>query len=315
MTATLMPSTPWADNPYEQILKSAQRINWRIEDIIGGDKQLDFSRPFLPESLAQVQAIPGLSDAERLLLNQIRGNSYLHIFGLVEEFIVPAVLDQVRQDDYRDLAAVQALLHFAEEESKHIRLFRRFSEEFEAGFGHRCEGIGPVPTIVRQVMSHQPLGILLIILYIEWMTQHHYLASVRGNYLENLDPQFCSLLRHHWLEEAQHATLDTLMVERLAPTLSAEALQAGLNDFFALLELIHGGLMGQVQLDLASLERATGKSYVGAQRQTMQRLQERAYAWTFIGSGLAQRNFLKTLSSLDARAHQQVLVLAEAYRI
>ena len=36
--------------------------------------------------------------------------------------------------------------------------------------------------------------------------------SIRDD--QGLDPQFASLLRHHWMEEAQHAKLDTLMVGR-----------------------------------------------------------------------------------------------------
>ncbi|WP_017302055.1 hypothetical protein [Nodosilinea nodulosa] len=79
------------------------------------------------------------------IADQIRGNSYLHLFGAVEEAIVPSVLNQVKTTGLNDIIATQALLHFAEEESKHIRLFRRFAEEFELGFSGRCDGIGPVP--------------------------------------------------------------------------------------------------------------------------------------------------------------------------
>ena len=39
-----------------------------------------------------------------------------------------------------------------------------------------------------------------MILQIEWMTQRHYLDSMVDN--ENLDPQFKSLLKHHWMEES-----------------------------------------------------------------------------------------------------------------
>jgi hypothetical protein len=40
------------------------------------------------------------------------------------------------------------------------------------------------------------LGILCITLHFEWMTQSHYLESIRDNEAENLDPQFCSMLKH-----------------------------------------------------------------------------------------------------------------------
>ena len=134
-------------------------------------------------------------------------------FGLVEEFILPFVLDharpQLNEDDYR----TRALLQFASEEAKHIQLFREFAEEFKQGFVTNCETIGPAEEIGKAVLSHSPLGVALVILGIEWMTQKHYLESVRDD--KELDPQFKSLLRHHWIEEAQHTKLDTLMVQAL----------------------------------------------------------------------------------------------------
>ena len=35
---------------YEAALANAQRVNWTIDDIIGGENRLDFAKPFLPES-------------------------------------------------------------------------------------------------------------------------------------------------------------------------------------------------------------------------------------------------------------------------
>jgi len=46
------------------------------------------------------------------------------------------------------------------------------------------------------------------------MSQGHYLGSVKDN--QDLDPQFKSLLKHHWIEEAQHARLDGLLLKSLA---------------------------------------------------------------------------------------------------
>src|SRR5262245_40235157 len=96
---------------YQSTLAAADAIHWRIEDIIGGDKRLDFSKPFMPEALAQTQSLSFLDEEEKKLLNQIRGNTYLSIFGLVEEFILPFVLDVTRQhlqpDDYQTRAYLQ----------------------------------------------------------------------------------------------------------------------------------------------------------------------------------------------------------------
>ena len=35
---------------YESALAASSRINWKVDDIIGGDKKLDFTKPFMPES-------------------------------------------------------------------------------------------------------------------------------------------------------------------------------------------------------------------------------------------------------------------------
>lgn len=134
---------------YESALAASSRINWKVEDIIGGEKKLDFTEPFMPESLAQVNEISFLNPAEKMTLNQIRGYEYLSMFGLVEEFILPYVVDHARPrfsgDDYR----VRALLGFAGEEAKHIHFFNRFRDEFEEGFGSHCDFIGPAEDVTR----------------------------------------------------------------------------------------------------------------------------------------------------------------------
>jgi len=71
---------------YQAVLAASEAPRWRVEDIIGPDKQLDFTKPFMPESLARVERLSFLTAEEKIVLNQIRGNAYLCIFGLVEEF-------------------------------------------------------------------------------------------------------------------------------------------------------------------------------------------------------------------------------------
>jgi hypothetical protein len=115
---------------YASALAASQRINWRVEDIIGGEKRLDFDKPFMPEALARVAPLDSLSAREKLLLNQIRGHGYLYQFGLVEEFILPFLLDHTRTRLTGDDARCRAFLQFAGEEAKHIDLFKRFRAEF-----------------------------------------------------------------------------------------------------------------------------------------------------------------------------------------
>jgi hypothetical protein len=296
---------------YKETLEASDKIGWRVEDVIGGDKRLDFGRPFLPESLARVESMDFLTKDEKVLLNQIRGYGYLYTFGLVEEFILPFVLDHARPqldgDDYR----TRALLRFAGEEAKHIQLFKEFAAEFKNGFATRCDTIGPPQEIARAVLSHDPLGVTLVILQIEWMTQRHYLDSVRDN--GALDPQFKSLLRHHWMEEAQHAKLDTLMAEALADNRSPAEIEAGISAYAEIGALLDGGLRQQVEFDLESLERAAGRTMNATEKDRFRSMQAQAVRWTYLGSGMTHPKFLETLGTISPDARMKIEAMSGAF--
>jgi P-aminobenzoate N-oxygenase AurF len=296
---------------YQAALAASESIHWRIEDIIGGEKRLDFSKAFMPESLAQTEPLTFLTEEEKQILNQIRGNAYLCIFGLVEEFILPFVLDHARSqlqgNDYR----VRALLQFAGEEAKHIQLFKRFRAEFEEGFGTTCQVIGPPEAIAAEILTHDPLGVALTTLHIEWMVQRHYVESIRDD--QDLDPQFKSLLKHHWVEEVQHAKLDTLMVEALAVSRSEEKVMNGVDEYLAIGGFIDGGLKQQVEFDLTSFEEASGRLLTDAEQEEFRRVQLRANRWTYLGTGMTHEKVLETLQSLSPKARQKVESISPAF--
>ena len=296
---------------FKETFDSAEKVTWRVEDIIGGDKQLDFKRPFLPESLARANSLEFLTGEEKRLLNQIRGYGYLYTFGLVEEFILPFVIDharpQLNADDYR----TRALLRFAGEEAKHIQLFKQFATEFKQGFVTSCDAIGPAEDIARAVLSHHPLGVALVILHIEWMTQRHYIDSVHDD--GTLDPQFKSLLRHHWMEEAQHAKLDTLMVETLCDSSSPEEIKKGIDDYAALGGLLDGGLRMQVEFDMQAFQRASGRALSEAEQDSFRTLQTQAIRWTYLGSGMTHPRFLETVGDISPAARAAIENMAGAF--
>lgn len=296
---------------YQETLATSEKITWRIEDIIGGGKKLDFAKPFMPESLARVQGLAFLSPGEQRVLNQIRGHAYLCIFGLVEEFILPFVLDHARPQLQGDDHQVRALLNFAGEEAKHIHLFKVFRAEFERDFGHHCDVIGPPEAIAKAVLAHHPLGVALAILHIEWMTQRHYVDSIKD--AQELDPQFKSLLKHHWMEEAQHAKLDTLMAEAIAARCSPAEIEQGVGDYLKIGMLIDGGLEAQTKFDLEALERVTGRRFGESQSREAFEQQRQANRWTYLGSGMTHPNFLATLGSLSPAGRKQVEGVAPAF--
>jgi hypothetical protein len=181
---------------------------------------------------------------------------------------------------------------------------KRFSEEFKRGFGCECAVIGPPEEIARAVLAHDPLAVALAILQIEWMTQRHYIDSVRDN--QQLDPQFKSLLRHHWMEEAQHAKLDTLMVESLARSYTRKEIESAVEEYIEIGAFIDGGLRQQVEFDLESLTRATGRQLSTEERETFISLQHQANRWTYLGSGMTHPNFLASLETLSPAARRRI---------
>ena len=297
---------------YEEVLAASEKVRWRVEDLIGGDHRLDFGKAFLPESLARTEPLGFLTAAERRSLNQIRGHAYLRIFDLVEEFILPFVLDHARpQLPEGDSQRVRALLQFAGEEAKHIDLFRRFGQAFTAGFSTPCAVIGPPRDVASAVLGPPPLAVALVILHIEWMTQRHYLESVKDD--RDLDARFASLLRHHWMEEAQHAKLDTLMVEELAATMTPETVDRALDEYLEIGGFLDAGLGTQAELDVAAFERATGRILSADERAEVMAVQRQANRWTFLGSGMTHPEFLSTVGRLRPLARTRLEQVAQNF--
>jgi P-aminobenzoate N-oxygenase AurF len=296
------------DFNYQATLATSLRAQWQLDDVLRTDQELDFSRNMMPESLARTAAIDSLNPFEQRILNQISAHQYLSIFGVVEEFILPFVLDHARphlmEDDWR----VRALLNFAGEEAKHIHLFKRFHGAFVRGFPVECQMIGPSEAIGAEVLRHDPLAVALVILMIEWMTQAHYIGSIKND--GDLDPLFKSLLRHHWMEEAQHAKLDTLIVEALAEGRTEEQFYKVVDEFLEIGGFLDNGLQAQAGFNLDTLEKAIGRP---VDREAILPQQHQAARWTYIGSGLVHERFKSTLESLSPRAAERLAEVAPVF--
>jgi len=291
------------DYTYKAVLASSLRAQWELDDVLAPEQELDFSRDFMPEALARTSAAPGLvNDDERQMLNHIAAYQYLCYFGSVEEFILPFLMDHarpmLRQDDYR----VRALLNFASEEAKHIHLFNRYREAFERGFPIACQMLGPREVLAQRVLSHHPLAVGLIILMIEWMTQAHYVGSIRDD--SDIDPLFKSLFKHHWMEEAQHAKLDTLIVDALAEGRSERELAQVTNEFFQIAGFLDKSLQVQARFNVESLERGLGRTIDGRDALIVQ--QYRAARWTYLISGLTHDRFKATLEASSPKMAARV---------
>ena len=294
---------------YEATLASSIRAQWQLDDVLRDDQELDFSRNFMPESLARTAALVELNPFEQRVLNQISAHQYLTIFGVVEEFILPFLLDHARphllEDDWR----VRAILNFASEEAKHIHLFKRFHQAFVRGFPVECQMIGPSKDIGAEILRHDPLAVGLVILMIEWMTQQHYLGSIRDD--GDIDPLFKSLMLNHWKEEAQHAKLDTLIVDALAEGRTADQIEKAIDEFFEIGAFLDGGLKVQAGFNLDALEKAIGRKIEN--RDAVLEQQHQAARWTYIGSGMVDERFIETLKTLPGNAAARIAEAAPIF--
>lgn len=297
------------DFNYQTALASSLRAQWALDDVLREDQSLDFSRNMLPESLARTAALNQLSLSEQRVLNQISAHQYLCIFGVVEEFILPFLLDHARPcllgDDWR----VRAILNFASEEAKHIHLFKRFHDAFVRGFPIECQMIGPSEAIGAEVLKHDPLAVGLVILMIEWMTQQHYLGSIRDD--GEIDPLFKSLMKHHWMEEAQHAKLDTLIVDALAERRSEAEIDRAIDEFFEIGSFLDEGLKTQAQFNLDALEQVIGRKLEG--RDEIAAQQHQAARWTYLGSGMVHDRFKATLKAMSPAAAARIAAAAPMF--
>jgi len=308
---TLGDASVTALQDYQHLLETSQRVNWRLEDLIGEGRRLDFTRPFLPETFAQTEPLGFLSPAEKLKLNQIRARGYLALFELVEAFVVPFISEQADDGAATEPFRKQALRHFVGEEEKHRQLFSTVLREFDAAFGTECGLIGPAEDICRAILGHGPLAVTVAILGLEWMSQGHYLGTVKDN--RDLDPQFKSLLKHHWIEEAQHARLDGLVLKSLAQRSSAQDIATAIQEYLEIGAFLDAGFKQQAELDLKALERAIGRTLSEDERRQTLEVQHRALCWTFLGSAMENRNFLAVLASISDDAAARVEQAAKSF--
>jgi hypothetical protein len=297
---------------YASCIRGSEKVSWRIDAVMPPDTKIDFSRPFLPEGLFAIEKLACLTPAQRLMLNHISGNSYLNLFAFVEEYITAMAVQHAQAELFGDHVAVRALVRFAEEESKHQQLFWRYCSTFERDFGHKCHLLGAAAEVAGVILGKGPLAVTLITLHLELMTQAHYTESVRGN--QNLDPLFCELLRHHWMEEAQHARLDALELDKLLDISSPDQIATCFDEYIGLLDAFDGLLLAQSKLDLQTLSEALGQTFSDTDNDTIVRSQHIAYRNTFLVSGMSNKSFLETVKTISPAAADRITTKAAELR-
>src|SRR5215831_9822931 len=298
---------------WDPVIHSSEKVAWTIESVLGPEARFDLRRPLLPDSLANVAKISCLSDAERLTLNQIRGHAYLYLFSFVEEYIIATAVRHSSAEVFGDHTALRALLRFAEEEVKHQEMFRRACRLFKQSFGHEPEVLPNPQAVAEVILSHKPMAVLLITLHLEIMTQQHFVESFRRGTTDELDPLFRQLLRHHWLEEAQHAKIDTLELHKLSADATPELREQSIDDYLKIVGALDGLLTQQAKNDIATLARVLGRQFSEAEHREMLEAQAGAYRRTFVGLGISSPAFVEEVQRLSPAGALKVAEVSKKY--
>lgn len=297
------------DYSYGDCLENAIKSAWTVDDCFQG-RDFDFSKRFLPDRIAGVDGVSCLDAEEKRTLNQIRGNSYCHLFAFVEEYIIPMVLDHARDDVYGDETRLRYLIQFAADETKHQAMLKRAMTQIEAGLGVSCGLVSGREDVARAVLGKSRLTALMLTSMVEWFTQQHYVEHVRDN--GGLDELFRDILRCHWIDEAQHAKADSLLMEEVAAALGMEGRERAVDELLELGTAVDGLLAQQVELDIAALEAACKRTYRDYEKDEIRRHQRRSYRWTFLVSGMQHPKFVRIVDELTIAGGEKIAGAAAA---
>ena len=167
---------------------------------------------------------------------------------------------------------------------------------FEKGFGVKCGLIPAREEVARVVLGKSRLCTYLLTSMVEWLTQLHYVEHMRDP--SELDALFLDLVRYHWMDEAQHAKIDSLLIEEICQDCSEADGEHAIDELLELGGAVDGLLSQQGDFDLVSLEQAIGRGFSPGETAEIKRHTQRARRWTFLVSGLEHPNFVQIVSEL-----------------
>jgi len=130
-----------------------------------------------------------------------------------------------------------------------------------------------------------------------------------------LDPLFRQMLKHHWLEEAQHAKIDVLELERLAADASPELREESIDDYIKIVGALDGLLGQQAANDVASLSKILGRKFTEVEHREIMDAQVDAYRRTFVGLGLWSPAFRSEVERLSPAGARRIAELAQKYPV
>jgi hypothetical protein len=295
---------------YAKCIEVSKRVRWDIDrDVIRGRK-FDFSRKFLPDGISKVNELGFLTADERRQLSQIQGRTYANMFGLVERFIGPKILEVSRDHWLGDQTKFEALVRFTDEELKHQELFRRIermaAEKMPEGYSFL-----PQPNEVASVvLGKSTWAVLALTCHIELFVLAHYHASIDPD--TGLSDLFKDVFLYHAREESQHAILDELEWRRENANLSAAERDIAVDDLIALVGAVDGLLQLQAGADADYFLKVCGRTLTTEQQAQVRAGVLKAYRWQYIVSGVEDSRFQAILGDMITPEQGQRIAAALA---
>ena len=281
---------------YARCVEVSKRVRWEIErDVIRG-RAFDFEQKFMPDGLSQVSRLPFLSAADQRLFSQVQGRTYANMFGLVERFIAPKMLEASRDHWFGDQNAFEALVRLTDEELKHQELFRRIERMCAAGMPDGYKFLPDANAVASVVLGKSTWSVLALICHIEIFVLSHYREAIEPDPI--LSPVWKDVFTFHAREESQHAILDELEWKHEDAKISAEAREQAVGDLIELVGAVDGLLQIQARADAEYFLKVCGRSFSAEEAERVRDAVLGAYRRQYIISGVKEPRFRAILGGL-----------------
>jgi len=274
---------------YAKAVEVSKRIRWEIErDVIRG-RAFEFDKKFMPDGMSQVARLPFLSAADARFFSQVQGRTYANMFGLVERFIGPKILEVSRDHWFGDQTAFEALVRFTDEELKHQELFRRIERMCAQGMPDGYAFLPDANAVASVVLGKSTWSVLALICHIEIFVLAHYRQAIAPD--PDLSAVWKDVFTFHAKEESQHAILDELEWKREDAKISAEAREKGVGDLIELVAAVDGLLQMQAPADAKYFVAHCVGPLSAAEQSQVANAFLSAYRWQYIVSGVQEPRF------------------------
>ena len=281
---------------YARCIEVSKRVRFEIDrDVIRG-REFDFGQKFLPDGLSKVGRLEFLSREERRLVSQIQGRTYANMFGLVERFIGPKMLQASTDHWLGDQTAFEALVRFTDEELKHQEMFRRIERMCAAGMPQGYTFLPQPNDVAAVVLGKRSWAVLAFICDIELFVLAHYREAIEPD--PELSPLWKDVFTFHAREESQHALIDELEWKREDAKVTSAERDAAVDDLIALVGAVDGILQGQARADAMYFLSIASRGFAAVAAAAIEQTFLEAYRWQYIVSGVQDARFQKILGGM-----------------